>query len=70
LTTINNPRSASIEGLQEVADRFARGRVLTSESSSAALRIAEVETPPEGLICIAGSLYLLGELRPLILSRS
>ena len=70
LTTINNPRSASIERLQEVAGRFARGRILTSESSSAALRIAEVETPPEGLICIAGSLYLLGELRPLILSRS
>jgi dihydrofolate synthase/folylpolyglutamate synthase len=70
LTTIKNPRSASIERLQEVADRFARGRVLTNESSSAALRIAEAETPPEGLICIAGSLYLVGELRPLILTRS
>jgi dihydrofolate synthase/folylpolyglutamate synthase len=57
LTTIKNPRSASIERLQEVADRFA-------------LRIAEAETPPEGLICIAGSLYLVGELRPLILTRS
>jgi dihydrofolate synthase/folylpolyglutamate synthase len=70
LTTIKNPRSASIERLQEVADRFARGRVLTNESSSAALRIAEAETPPEGLICIAGSLYLVGEFRPLILTRS
>jgi len=40
---------------------------LTSESSAAALRIADTETPPEGLICIAGSLYLVGELRPLIL---
>jgi dihydrofolate synthase / folylpolyglutamate synthase len=67
LTTINNPRSASIERLREVADHFARGKVLTSESSAAALRIAETETPPEGLICIAGSLYLVGELRPLIL---
>jgi len=70
LTTIHNPRSAAIESLQQVADRFARGRVLTSESSLAALRIAESETPPEGLICIAGSLYLAGELRPLILSMS
>jgi hypothetical protein len=34
------------------------------------LRIAEAETPSEGLICIAGSLYLVGELRPLILSMS
>jgi dihydrofolate synthase/folylpolyglutamate synthase len=70
LTTIHNPRSAAIESLQQVADRFARGRVLTSESSSAALRIAESETPVEGLICIAGSLYLAGELRPLILKES
>jgi len=70
LTTINNPRSASIERLQEVADRFAHGRVLTSESSVAALRIAESETPPDGLICVAGSLYLAGELRPLILKES
>ncbi|HEX7294607.1 MAG TPA: hypothetical protein VF251_02565 [Pyrinomonadaceae bacterium] len=70
LTTIDNPRSASIERLQEVAKRFARGKVLTVRSSAAALRIAEAETSPEGLICIAGSLYLVGELRPLILSRS
>jgi len=69
LTMVNNPRGASIERLKEVADRFARGRVLTSESSAAALRIAEAETPPEGLICIAGSLYLVGELRPLILRK-
>lgn len=70
LTTINNPRSASTRNLREVADHFARGKVLTSESSAAALRIAEAETPREGLICIAGSLYLVGELRPLILSMS
>jgi dihydrofolate synthase/folylpolyglutamate synthase len=70
LATVKNPRSASIERLREVADRFAQGKVLTSESSAAALRIAEAETPPEGLICIAGSLYLVGELRPLILSTS
>ena len=70
LTTIKNPRSASIESLREVADHFARGKVLTSESSEAALRIAEAETAPEGLICIAGSLYLVGELRPLILKET
>ena len=69
LTTVANPRSASIERLQEVANRFARGKVLTVRSSAAALRIAEAETSPEGLICIAGSLYLVGELRPLILGK-
>ena len=45
LTTVNNPRSATIEMLQPVADRFARGTVLTSESSAEALRIAEANTP-------------------------
>jgi len=70
LTTIDNPRSATIERLKEVADRFARGKVLTGDSSAAALRTAVAETPREGLICVAGSLYLVGELRPLILSMS
>lgn len=68
VTTVNNPRSATLERLREVADHFARGKVFTSESSADALRIARAETSPEGLICIAGSLYLVGELRPLILS--
>ena len=54
--------------LQSVADRFARGTVLTSESSAEALRIAASKHAAEGLICIAGSLYLVGELRPLILN--
>ena len=68
LTTVNNPRSATIEMLQPVADRFARGAVFTSDSSAEALRIACANTPPEGLICIAGSLYLAGELRPIVMS--
>lgn len=70
LTTIDNPRSASLESLQAIAGQFADGRVLATESSSEALRIALANTPPEGLICIAGSLYLAGEMRPLILSLS
>jgi folylpolyglutamate synthase/dihydropteroate synthase len=54
--------------LQTIASRFAKGTVVTSESSAEALRIALANTPREGLICIAGSLYLAGEMRPLILS--
>jgi dihydrofolate synthase/folylpolyglutamate synthase len=68
LTTIDNPRSASLEMLQSIASRFAKGTVLESESSTEALRIALENTLQEGLICIAGSLYLAGEMRPLILS--
>jgi dihydrofolate synthase/folylpolyglutamate synthase len=70
LTTIDNPRSASIHMLQSVAHRFAKESVLATESSTDALQIALANTAPEGLICIAGSLYLAGELRPRILSLS
>ena len=68
LTTIDNPRSASMDILQTIAGRFAKGRVLPAESSRDALRTAIANTSTEGLICVAGSLYLLGEVRPLILS--
>jgi len=70
LTTIDNPRSASIETLQTIAARFAKGRVLAAESSAEALRTAIANTTAEGLICVAGSLYLAGEIRPSILSMS
>ncbi len=68
LTPVENPRSASIEMLQPIADRFANGNVVAAQSSAEALSIATEKTPPNGLICVAGSLYLIGELRPSILS--
>ena len=67
LTSVENPRSASIETLRSIADRAARGKVVEARSSSEALEIARTNTPPEGLICIAGSLYLLGEVRPALM---
>lgn len=70
LTTIQNPRSATIETLRPIADRFSKGNILTTEASAEALRLALTVTPPRGMICIAGSLYLAGELRPLILNLS
>jgi len=68
LTPIENPRSASVEMLAPVASRFATGTVVHQQSSMEALALARRLTPPEGLICIAGSLYLIGELRPSILN--
>lgn len=68
LTTVDNPRSATIEMLEPIAHRFARGKILKSDTSAAALRMALNNTSPEGMTCIAGSLYLAGELRPRILS--
>lgn len=68
LTTVDNPRSASSEMLEPIARRFARGKILKSDSSATALQMAIDHTSPEGMICVAGSLYLIGELRPRILS--
>ncbi|HEU4511440.1 MAG TPA: folylpolyglutamate synthase/dihydrofolate synthase family protein [Pyrinomonadaceae bacterium] len=68
LTAIENPRSASIELLQTIASRYAGGMVIENASSTEALRVAREKTPPYGLICVAGSLYLIGEVRPTILS--
>jgi dihydrofolate synthase/folylpolyglutamate synthase len=67
VTTVRNPRSATVDILEPIARRYARGRVLTTEDSAAALQMAVVNTPAEGMICVAGSLYLIGELRPEII---
>ena len=70
LTRIGNPRSASMEMLRAIANRSARGTVIETDSSAEALRVAVAKTSAEGLICIAGSLYLIGEVRPSILKMS
>jgi dihydrofolate synthase/folylpolyglutamate synthase len=67
LTTIENPRAAALELLRSLAERYARGAVIETTSSTEAIHTALTQTPPEGLICVTGSLYLLGETRPLIL---
>jgi len=67
LTTVNNPRSALLETLAPLAKQFARGNVTESVSSAEAVRIAITQTPKDGLICVTGSLYLIGETRPMIL---
>ena len=68
LTPIDNPRTATIETLAPLAQQFCRGKVLTAESSVAAVHTAIAQTSPDGLICVTGSLYLIGEVRPMILN--
>lgn len=65
LTTVDSPRSASTETLAG----YANASVIRANSSAEALEIAIERTPSHGLICIAGSLYLVGEIRPLVLSK-
>lgn len=66
LTPIENPRSASVETLALIAQKFARGVVRETGSSDEAVRTALVQTSPGSLICITGSLYLIGETRPTV----
>lgn len=66
LTSIDSPRAAPLETLGSIASRFARGSVLEAESAAEALRTALTNTPREGLICVTGSLYLIGEWKQLV----
>src|SRR5215213_141572 len=68
LTTLDNPRSATPEMLEPIAARYARGEILKTGASAEALQMALANTSREGMICVAGSLYLAGEMRPRILS--
>jgi len=61
LTQIDNPRTASLETLSEIASRFARVPALESKNVADAMRIALSVTPASGMICVTGSLYLIGE---------
>jgi dihydrofolate synthase/folylpolyglutamate synthase len=67
LTEPNNPRAASVEDLLECASRIPGKRQLKLESSvEKAIRLAFAETPSGGMICVTGSLYLIGEVRRLL----
>jgi dihydrofolate synthase/folylpolyglutamate synthase len=67
LTTVDNPRSASLETLAPLAKQFVRGVAIETTSSAEAISTAIARTPKDGLICVTGSLYLIGETRPMIL---
>jgi dihydrofolate synthase/folylpolyglutamate synthase len=67
VTSLDNPRAASVETLASLAHRFCKGKVIESASSADAVRTATGETASDGLICVTGSLYLIGEARPMIL---
>lgn len=70
LTEMHNPRAAMVEMLLQAAPAdFHRSKITATESVEEALSVALVETPPEGLVCITGSLYLVGEAQSIWRSR-
>ncbi|MEW6213357.1 MAG: hypothetical protein AB1631_33995, partial [Acidobacteriota bacterium] len=65
LTQIPSVRSASTARIGKLALETSRNVIFT-ETVRQALSWARSVTPPAGLICVAGSLYLVGEVKRLI----
>ena len=64
LTRAENPRSAAPEKLRDfVPQNFPAENVFVAESVSEAIKKAREITAPEDLICVTGSLYLVGEAK-------
>jgi dihydrofolate synthase/folylpolyglutamate synthase len=67
LTQPTNPRSATLETLtQLVPHGFDSSRITVARSASEALHAAHTQTPSDGIICVTGSLYLIGEVQSII----
>jgi len=67
VTSPQNPRAASLVELKELARTFyPNDNVYAAASATDALQRAKEVTPPEGLICGTGSLYLVGEIKELV----
>lgn len=64
LTRPDNPRSAEPEVLSGFIPDSSSAQTITIEPSPGiALKCAYEQTPAEGLICVTGSLYLVGEIQ-------
>jgi dihydrofolate synthase/folylpolyglutamate synthase len=64
LTRPTNMRAAALDVLAQLAHQHARASAFELvESPVAALKRAREITPPDGLICVTGSLYLIGEVQ-------
>lgn len=64
LTKLDNPRAATIEMLMAaVPVTFDKAKVLQAASVAEALQLAREVTPASGLVCVTGSLYLVGAVQ-------
>lgn len=67
LTQPDNPRAATIHMLEGVASSEVLPESITLRPSSAdALQAGYEHTPADGVICVTGSLYLIGEIRAVL----
>jgi dihydrofolate synthase/folylpolyglutamate synthase len=67
LASLDNPRAASIETLMAVVPAsFDKTRLHKTASVSEALQLARAITPAHGLICVTGSLHLVGAVQEIL----
>lgn len=66
LTPVDSPRSRAVSGYERLA-RSLCGQVQTSASARQALAAARAACPEEGIVVVAGSLFLVGQLRKVLL---
>lgn len=67
LTEPDNPRAAGIDELLELATRLGPNvQTIAAKSAGEAIAIATKLTPAGGMICVTGSLYLVGEIAAFI----
>jgi dihydrofolate synthase/folylpolyglutamate synthase len=67
LTQPQNPRAATPEALREVVPSgLDSSKITLAANLRRALRAAREQTSPAGLICITGSLYLVGEAQAIL----
>jgi dihydrofolate synthase / folylpolyglutamate synthase len=64
---VKNPRSVPPEEIAEVVRSLDGRSVFTANDPAEALALARRLTPPHGLICVTGSLFLAAETRALLL---
>ena len=62
LTEVNSPRAASLAEMRAAAESTGAS-IETSANPQAALELAYTVTPPDGLVVVTGSVYLIGALR-------
>jgi dihydrofolate synthase/folylpolyglutamate synthase len=67
LTEPHNPRAATVEQLVRAVPAHAPSSTIAlAPSVRDALTIARAQTPAGGIICVTGSLYLVGEVKSLL----
>jgi dihydrofolate synthase/folylpolyglutamate synthase len=70
LTQPRNPRSARVEDLRRLAEKYApEASIEMVPESDTAIESAISSSPPNSMICVTGSLYLVGEVREWLADR-